>query len=782
MEHHCKETNGAGVRENFVAIGAMTLTHWSVLGLTALIVGSLNYHRWDNFESVVPIILSAHRYWLHGHFPHWSHFQHLGEPLLANASAGALYFPYTLVTALIECFSLDPKHFGLLVVLSHLPILSAGWFLFFRAVGIQKHLGAVFAFALGSGAALTCFAMVWIFTVPSLTWLPWALLAAMRLLEGTHAVRWLVIFAIALAAEAANSHPQMTAYTWIFVLLFSVGYSVAVLGRARAMTRLLVPGVLAFMISAPALLPIYSLLKHTSRSGPVSVFEFTNLGASWSTSMLSFVLPFFPSFDDILHSRYSWYYYFGPWVMPALCVGLWSLFEVGRSTKNSSKEQATIARLKRLFVVLSAIALIFMMCAAGGHSILYRLSYRIPVWSSFRFPFRAIPWGAAAATVAAIIGLELYFRGFTKSRRSRMVATIFLLLAFFIVLHFRKPDIFSSPMKFSIAFLSIVTIPVVLWLNRRTWPVLACLVFLAATATTVFCHTLDFKTYQEKAGSVGVQELGIDPRFRVLPMTDGSNRRNFQALSLSQSAMVNQYYSVTGCSTPMVPVWKTRWLPANAEGILSEKTYRTLLPSHWLRSLNVRYVLADRDDLGSLRILTRTGAYHLAHQYANTLVFENQGALLRAYFSDVVYPFDESELIKGLIKNQASSRSAYVETWEKVWKAPQGTVRNIDWTDPNSVRIDVDAPQGGFLVVSQLYYPEWKAYVDGEPAKVYRTNGLIQGLSIPGGSRRVVMVFRTPGFFMGFMIALFGLFFIPAIWKRCLTHRDASEEEVKENS
>ena len=43
----------------------------------------------------------------------------------------------------------------------------------------------------------------------------------------------------------------------------------------------------------------------------------------------------------------------------------------------------------------------------------------------------------------------------------------------------------------------------------------------------------------------------------------------------------------------------------------------------------------------------------------------------------------------------------------------------------------------GLLVLGEVYYPAWKAYVDGESAPVYLTDHLFRSVRIPAGEHTV---------------------------------------------
>src|SRR5262249_17880313 len=54
-----------------------------------------------------------------------------------------------------------------------------------------------------------------------------------------------------------------------------------------------------------------------------------------------------------------------------------------------------------------------------------------------------------------------------------------------------------------------------------------------------------------------------------------------------------------------------------------------------------------------------------------------------------------------------------------------------------------------FLVVSDAYYPGWKATSNGQPASILRTNYLLRGVWLPAGANVTVFEFRPWSFYAG---------------------------------
>jgi hypothetical protein len=71
-----------------------------------------------------------------------------------------------------------------------------------------------------------------------------------------------------------------------------------------------------------------------------------------------------------------------------------------------------------------------------------------------------------------------------------------------------------------------------------------------------------------------------------------------------------------------------------------------------------------------------------------------------------------------------------------------------------SLALDAPAPAGSALVVSENYYPGWRARVDGREVPVGRVDYVLLGLELPAGARQVELTFDDPAFHRGRAVTL----------------------------
>ena len=74
--------------------------------------------------------------------------------------------------------------------------------------------------------------------------------------------------------------------------------------------------------------------------------------------------------------------------------------------------------------------------------------------------------------------------------------------------------------------------------------------------------------------------------------------------------------------------------------------------------------------------------------------------------------------------------------------------------DSRQLVIEAEAPEDGFLLLADTYYPGWTAQVDGNPTPIYRANLSVRGIQLPKGRHEVRFTFDAPGFLRGLQITL----------------------------
>lgn len=182
---------------------------------------------------------------------------------------------------------------------------------------------------------------------------------------------------------------------------------------------------------------------------------------------------------------------------------------------------------------------------------------------------------------------------------------------------------------------------------------------------------------------------------------------------------------------------------------------------HVLGVMGTRYVIqAPSDPLLAIPGLTLVHSGPDARVYRNADV-QPRAAVVGAQaiapdgaaaLRDVVAPgfrIDRVAVTEHAIGGLATTTSAATP-------APAGTARISDVQD-DSLTVRATARRPGLLVVSDAWYPGWKATVDGHPATVHRVDYVFRGVQVGAGSHRVVFTFQPLSWRVGWIISLVAL-------------------------
>jgi uncharacterized membrane protein YfhO len=77
--------------------------------------------------------------------------------------------------------------------------------------------------------------------------------------------------------------------------------------------------------------------------------------------------------------------------------------------------------------------------------------------------------------------------------------------------------------------------------------------------------------------------------------------------------------------------------------------------------------------------------------------------------------------------------------------------------DINEITLSVETSENGILVLSEVYYPNWKIFVDGVEKPMLRCDYSLRGIALEKGNHAVVFKYVDKDFQLGATITLFAL-------------------------
>jgi hypothetical protein len=168
------------------------------------------------------------------------------------------------------------------------------------------------------------------------------------------------------------------------------------------------------------------------------------------------------------------------------------------------------------------------------------------------------------------------------------------------------------------------------------------------------------------------------------------------------------------------------------------------LDSRLLDLLNVRYIIVPTkvgSDQGSLQRFKKN--HPTVYSDERVEIVENQDALPRAWIVHSAQKATPKEALKSLKTGKVDPRkTALLEgSLPKLAKPKDASddLASVTSYEDDRISIRTSTDAAGLLVLSEVYYPAWKAYIDGEPAPIHRANQLLRAVPVPAGEHVVEM-------------------------------------------
>jgi hypothetical protein len=690
-----------------------------------------------------------------GGLPFWNPHVLSGTPFISNIQA-SMFYPLGFLFYLIPA----DQAYGYTVML-HFVLGAAFMYTFSRSIGLDEggaFLSAVlFTF---NGYFVAHLYAGHLTLVQSYIWIPLIFFWLNKFLC-TRDFRFAVLSGITLGVQILGGFPQIAFYTIVAVILFASYHAFLDLkkgertGTLRIAGGLLVVVLIGFSLSAVQILPTYEFSQLSSRSGGVS-YAFATSDSFDPVHFITFLAPNF--FGNLTNKTYwksgeIWQF----WEFCAYA-GIGPLLLIGFRQK-----EETARRFRAFFFFLLLFALFL---AMGRYNPFYRFVYHLPGFGHFRIPAQilflyifsvsilagaglsrmnsAAPYPASYRVMLMVVGLFLsaLFLGFF------LFPEAFLGFIFQLVQPSRlSPDLFDE--FYEMSRVSVLTaggffalsVLLIHWghtgrLGLR--PLTGSIVLMVIVDLWLFSNpmirTKDLSLPPDKT-EVVKSLVGDSELFRVVTATDflrpnQAMRHGYQNIEGYDPLILKRYLSYIN---------KSQDTPQYAEAV--HVHYVTDLRSKLIRMLNLKYAVQVDG-----RILDVPGGVPRAFMVGEAVVVPTDKALnfmMGEEFDPakmvLLAPEDEPQLLDG-----------------KTGKDFEGSCV-ISHYDHKTIRIETSANKPGYLVMSEVFYPGWKAEVDGKEAPVLQGNYLFRVIPLSEGAHEVQLRFISRPFRIGVTISLFSL-------------------------
>jgi hypothetical protein len=149
-------------------------------------------------------------------------------------------------------------------------------------------------------------------------------------------------------------------------------------------------------------------------------------------------------------------------------------------------------------------------------------------------------------------------------------------------------------------------------------------------------------------------------------------------------------------------------------------------------------------------------------------IYENKRALPRAYVPRRVEQLvNDDDILERLSRADFDpAETVYLERGADAMQAGSGTAE-IASEVPGRVTLAVDMQSPGIVVLADLWTAGWQAFVNDEPAPVWRANYVLRAVPVPAGKSTLVFRYEPESVSNGFRLLGAGLLIV-AVWSAAI--------------
>ena len=133
-------------------------------------------------------------------------------------------------------------------------------------------------------------------------------------------------------------------------------------------------------------------------------------------------------------------------------------------------------------------------------------------------------------------------------------------------------------------------------------------------------------------------------------------------------------------------------------------------------------------------------------------ILKNTGALGNAWFVNEIVkvhsPTEELEKSCGI--NPATTAVVDASKFTvSVSGADSSSAISLNEVKPNFLKYESNSSSGGLAIFSEIYYPDWKATIDGKEATILRADYILRALEVPAGKHSIEFRFEPKAYTVG---------------------------------
>jgi uncharacterized membrane protein YfhO len=671
------------------------------------------------------------------HFPLWNPYSFSGQPLLANMQSASFQLLNIIFVGLP--FNLS---WGIQIILP-IFLTSIFMFLFLKSLKLKDFAAAYGALVLSFSGFFVSW-MVWGTIITTAMWLPLILFNISKYFETKKPIYFLIL-TLASTQTLLSGHMQTAFYIALCTLLYIVFLNIQK-KDLKLTAHIFLALFLSVLISAIQILPTIEFSILSNRNSDQAYFSGRN---DWFIPLQNLIQLVAPNF----FGNPTTYNYWGIWNYAEFVsyIGIAPLFFVIIALLKKSKNSIFF-----LFIITVSLLL-------GLSNYFSELIYKlnIPVFSSFQ-PSRIIFLLTFSLSALSAIGMQT----FLEKKDIKKYIIVFLLIFAPLIILFVLSKYFTKIPAFNTLNASIIANH-----NLLLPMTLATFLMFAIIASNilqkkkiivliVFIFTIfDLFTFAYKF--IPFNKMGtIFPNTRSTTFLQ-NQKKPFRVMSTDRrilnpnTSIPYRIESLSGYDPLYIKKYAQLYNSMDQKSIDSTISFnRFITPqnydSDFATLMNAKYILTF-DTINDQN-------YKKVLEEGETKIYEKLNVLDRAFFTSSIIKSDSprDELISLQSKTDFKEKS-YSQQFKFSEGDKYGTADFLLYEDQKFI-IKTTTKQESPLVISNVNYPGWKAYVDGIKTPIKEVNFALQSIIVPQGIHIIEFRYVPESFYFGLVLSIAGMF------------------------
>lgn len=675
-----------------------------------------------------------------GRLPLWNPYLFGGIPYLAMIDVAVLY-PLNWIMVLF----VEDNILGYLVVefqvIAHVLLIGCTTYAFARGTGISRY-GSLIAGLIYMLCGVTVHNVIHPVFVFGLSWFPLVFLL-FKTAVSKQSLRFAVFSGGLLGVLIVAGHAQVfvyVSYLLAFYLLFSLVQLIRESASQASLLKMIAIGIVTIVtslaIGAGVLLPMMELAPHALR--PAVTYEVATTYARYPAELITFFIPDF--FGQTQPLKWN---YWGPgsseyghfWETHSY-LGLFPLLLAGIPP---------FLKRTRFVVFLTVLGLVSLILAFGDATPFYRIAYNVvPGFDRFRGAARLSIFCSFSVAILSGIGIDtllnmdrelwIKFKRYILTFLGLMVSGFIVYLAFLpsvVDLLAETPDKVDAVRTAFIdqidrfgLLCAIAVIALLCWNTVRIPRSIKLCITLTVIFMDLYLAGAGFAVSPKGPGDYYPKSALIEFLEERQDQEGGRARTRQERIMLMtrNAGVLYRIHTLEGYASPL-------------------RLAETLPPRFSDELMGVRYGIQVGDEGKSASLVANVDAMPSAYVVRKYVLARDRDAVALAM--DVSSFDHRTSVVLDRLPDMEVSDVPVTEAEHPV----------ISEYLPNAITLDISLDSPGILVFGEVYYPAWKAYVNGEKVDILRANDTMRAVPLGRGNHHVVMRYESSAVTWGLFIS-----------------------------